>query len=221
MKKKNPATPKIAAAVAFAVAAALWCAIFHISLVGVIIGVAVCALIAFVVYNMAKGVDTGKQAPTQKKFASTGNAEVDNLIREGQDMLAQIRQQNRLIPDDGLTKQIDHIEETANGIFDAVVEEPSRAPKIRRFMKYYLPTTIKMLENYSKIDQGKITGEDAEKARQKIDDAMDLVEKAFDKQRETIYQDSMMDITTDIEVLETMFKQDGLIDSGLHDKDKE
>lgn len=221
MKKKNPAKPVIAAAIAFAAAAVLWCAIFHISLIGVIIGLAVCALIAFIVYNMAKGVDTGKQAPAQKKFEATGNPEVDSLIREGQELLGQIRAENRQIPDEKLTQQIDHVEETANGIFEAVAEEPSRAPKIRRFMKYYLPTTLKMLTNYRKIDQGKITGEDAEKAKQKIYDMMNMVEQAFDKQRETVYQDSMMDITTDIEVLETMFRQDGLIDSGLHGNDKQ
>ena len=51
--------------------------------------------------------------------------------------------------------------------------------------------------------------------RQRIRESLDMVIEAFNKQLARLYEDDALDITTDIDVLETMLKQDGLIDSGL------
>ena len=207
--------PILAAAISFVVAGAVFCAIAGISLVKVIIGVVVALIAAFVAYNMAKGVDTSKKAPTQKKFAATGDAAADELISKGQELLRQIRSEDDKIPDPELSAKIVQLEGIATDIFTAVSEEPSRASKLRRFMNYYLPTTLKMLTNYRKIDTGKITGQSAQDAKKQIEEAMDVVLTAFNKQKENIYQDDMLDITTDVEVLETMLKADGLLGSDV------
>lgn len=44
---------------------------------------------------------------------------------------------------------------------------------------------------------------------------MDVVLSAFKKQLDTLYHDNMLDISTDIDVLETMLKQDSLIGQGV------
>ena len=130
-------------------------------------------------------------------------------------MLAQIRQENALIPDAELTAQMDRLDDVANRIFHPVAEQPGKAPQIRRFMDYYLPTTLKMLTGYRKMDERKVSGKNAEDTRAQIRKAMDVVVKAFNKQLDALYQDDMLDLSTDIEVMETMLRQDGLIDSGM------
>ena len=84
-------------------------------------------------------------------------------------------------------------------------------------MEYYLPTVLKMLTNYRKLDERNVTGENSAKMKKRVEEAMDVVIGAFEKQHDQLYQNDMLDVTTDIDVLETMLKQDGLIDSGLHD----
>ena len=75
-----------------------------------------------------------------------------------------------------------------------------------------------MLKGYRKMDERQVTGQNADATRQQIQDAMDVVLKAFHKQLDTMYQDDMLDISTDIDVLETLLKQDGLLDTGLNQK---
>lgn len=172
-------------------------------------------LVGRVVYIMAQGLDTSKDAPAQQQIPKTGDAAADSLVEKGQEMLSQIRQENALIPDAELTAQMDQLDDVANRIFHTVAEQPGKAPQIRRFMDYYLPTTLKMLQGYRKMDERQVSGQEAQETRAQIRRAMDVVLKAFDKQLNALYHDDMLDLSTDIDVMETMLRQDGLVDSGI------
>ena len=184
-----------------------------------LIAAGVALLVGRIVYIMAQGLDTSKQAPAQQPIPKTGDAAVDTLVDKGQEMLAQIRHENDLIPDAELSSQMDQLEDVANRIFRTVAEKPDKAPQIRRFMDYYMPTTLKMLEGYRKMDERQVAGQEAQATRAQIREAMSTVLKAFDKQLNALYQDDMLDLSTDIDVMETMLRQDGLIDSGMKQKE--
>lgn len=221
-RKKGKAT--VAGIITFGVIMAIVLAIFGITpgkLVGLIIGGAVALGAGFVVYNMAKGVDTTQKAPAQRKWEPTGNTLVDELAIEGQGMLDQIHQENEMVADPEVSRKIYAIEETSAKIFDTVAKEPDKAPEIRRFMKYYLPTTLKMLNAYRTIDERGLTGEKADETKKQIENALDVAKDAFAKQLENMHEMNFLDLSTDIEVMETMLKQDGLTDSGLHEDIKE
>lgn len=159
---------------------------------------------------MGSGLDTSKRMPAMDDLPKTGNEQIDQLIERGRGILSEIVEENRLIPDPVLSRQIDEMESITNKIFRTVIEQPDKAPQIRRFMDYYLPTTLKMLRGYRKMDERNVTGKEADQVKEKIESAMDVVIGAFKKQLNTLYQNDILDISTDIDVLETMLKQDGL-----------
>ena len=163
-----------------------------------------------------KAREEAERREAQRAKATTGDAAVDSLILRGQRMLQQVRSENDRLPDPEITAQIDEIESIANQIFKAVIEQPAKANQIKRFMDYYLPTTLKMLVAYRRMEEGNVKGETAENAKARIRDSLNLVIQAFNKQLAKLYENDALDITTDIDVMETMLKQDGLIDSGLH-----
>lgn len=217
MRNKKKSNPVAAALIAAGGALVIYSLIFRLyRWQHYLIAAAVALLVGRLVYIMAQGVDTSKQAPAQKPIPKTGDSAVDSLVEKGQEMLAQIRAEDDLIPDPELSEKMKRLDDVANRIFRTVADQPQKAPQIRRFMEYYLPTTLKMLTGYRKMDERNVQGENAAATRQQIQDAMDVVLKAFDKQLDTMYQDDMLDISTDIDVLETMLRQDGLIDSGMH-----
>ena len=159
--------------------------------------------------------EAAEKRKAEQAKATTGDAEVDSLILRGQQLLEQIRSENDRLPEPEISEQIDTIESIANQIFKAVIDQPKKAAQIRRFMDYYLPTTLKMLVAFRRMEEGNVTGENADNARQRIRSSLDMVIEAFQKQLAHLYEDDTLDITTDMDVLETMLKQDGLIDSGL------
>lgn len=170
------------------------------------------------IFQMGKGLDTSKPAPAQKPIQKTGDSSVDNLVDKGQEMLAQIRKENTRIPDEALSAQIEQLDAVARKILQTVTEKPSTAPIIRRSMEYYLPTTLKMLEGFHRMEERQVSGDSAEATRAQIRSAMDTIIAAFDKQLAQLYHDDMLDISTDIDVLEMMLHQDGLTDTGISDQ---
>ncbi len=178
-----------------------------------LIGGALALLIGRVAYIMFSGLDTSQKAQSMEDLPVTGNTSVDQLIARGQSMLASIRRENDMIPDPSLSQKIEDLDGIATRIFQAVIDQPEKAPQIRRFMDYYLPTTLKMLTGYRKLQDSGVAGFKAQSTKERITSAMDVVLGAFGKQLETLYQNDMLDISTDIDVLETMLKQDSLLGS--------
>lgn len=153
-----------------------------------------------------------KEAP-KKASASTGNAEVDKIIEDGYEYLRQLRAANDAIPDENTSECIDRIERASAGIFSYIAKKPEKAAQISKFMNYYLPTTIKLLDSYQRLNQQTYKGENISGTINDIDRMLYTIANAFEKQLDTLFSDEAMDIATDISVFETMLKQEGFVET--------
>ncbi len=142
---------------------------------------------------------------------SSGNPDLDTMITEGEAAVAKMRQLNEAIPDETMSAQIDELESLSSKIFDSVQRSPEKLPQIRRFMNYYLPTTLKLLEQYSVLQHQASDSGNVSEAMGKIEDMMQTVVVAFRKQHDTLYQKDVMDITAEVQVLEQMMKAQGIL----------
>lgn len=206
--------------IAFGVVFAIYSVIFHPhSLGGYILAFALSGLFGAIVRVMGQGLDlTVKEKEPESlrnMAADTGNPEVDALLQRGREMIGEIRAENKLIPDASLTAKLDQLENLCAEVFRAVYDKPLKAPQIRKFMEYYLPTTLKMVKGYRVLSERNRSGEDAAAARKRIDDALGVVLKGCQKMLDNLYRGDVLDITTDIDVLEQMLKRDGLTESDL------
>lgn len=220
-KKKNYQTKGIGSGiVTFGAAFALYSAIFkpH-SIGGFVLAFALCGFLGAIVRIMAQGLDlsTPEKTPEslQKVQSDTGNPEVDALLQKGREMIQDIRTENDLIPDSHLSDQLDRLENKCAEIFRAVYDKPHKAAQIRKFMEYYLPTTLKMVKGYRMLDERGVSGADARNAKNRISDALEVVLQGCEKMMDKLYQDDVLDLTTDIDVLEQMLRRDGLTESEL------
>ena len=145
----------------------------------------------------------------------TGDKIADQVITTGQDMLATIRKENAAIPDQELTEQMNNLCIKCEQIFRTVSETPSKAPQVRKFMNYYLPTTLKMLANYRTMQQRGVSYGEMKEARETTVHGMNLILTACQKQIDNLHRDNMLDISTDIDVLEQMLKRDGFTENEI------
>ena len=145
----------------------------------------------------------------------TGNPAADNVITKGQEMLRTIRQENAAIPDETLSRQMDTLAEKCEQIFRTVSEAPAKAPQVRKFMDYYLPTTLKMLANYRTMQQRGVSWQEMNQARDVTVRGMNMILTACQKQIDNLHRENMLDISTDIDVLEQMLKRDGYTENEI------
>ena len=161
----------------------------------------------------AKDSDPQAEVPPkaeEKKAPSTGNPELDALIQDRDRAVSEMRRLNDAIEDPTLSAQIDHLEEITKKIISYVVEHPQKLSQIRKFMNYYLPTTLKLLNAYDRMGSAGVSGTNIDGTMGKIETMMDTVTKAFDKQLDALFGDEALDISTDITVMENLLAQEGL-----------
>ena len=149
------------------------------------------------------------------KIPLTGNQQADSVILKGQEMLDTIRNENIVITDETLSAQMDTLSDKCTQIFRTVSETPSKAPQVRKFMNYYLPTTLKMLANYRTMQQRGVSYQEMSQARESAVRCMDMVLTACQKQIDALHKENMLDISTDIEVMEQMLKRDGFMENEI------
>lgn len=132
------------------------------------------------------------------------------------DILREIRLINDLIPDPVISAKIDRIEEITKKILQYQKTHPQRTQQLRTFLSYYLPTTLKILRSYARLDAQGVEGENITAAKKRIEEMMDQVVQGFEKQLDKLFSSDAMDIAADVQVLENMLKKDGLSGDGMN-----
>ena len=153
-----------------------------------------------------------KKEPEPEKKSATGNPEVDKIIDEGHEYLKKLRAANDAIPDEALSADIDRMERASADIFNYISAHPEKASQIRKFMNYYLPTTLKLLNSYERLSKQSVKGENITSTMFNIAGMMHTVADAFEKQLDSLFTDEAMDISADITVFESMLKQEGFVE---------
>ena len=125
-------------------------------------------------------------------------------------ILKKIRHLDDDIQDESVSSRIRRIEGITRNIFHYVEEKPEKKNDIRMFMNYYLPTTLKLLESYSRIEQVGVAGQNMRDAKDNIEKILDMLVVGFEGQMDQLFKAESLDITSDIEVLERMMNKDGL-----------
>ncbi len=155
-----------------------------------------------------------KEAPADENQAEKSGDVSDKEHFEK--IIRQIRHLNDEIEDKEVSDKIDIIEGHTKNIFDYVTDNPEAMSQIRTFMNYYLPTTLKLLQSYSRIERVGVAGENMKRSKDNIEKTLDLLVIGFEQQVDQLFKNEYIDISSDISVLEQMMQKDGL-DKGDND----
>ena len=192
-----------------------------------------CTLVSAVVFMVGKAIfpdrsftlageePAAKEKKEEAKPKTTGNPEIDALIKERDRAISEMRRLNDAIEDEKISAQIDHLELTTGKIIDHVVSNPKKLPQISRFMSYYLPTTLKLLNAYDRMDAVGVSGTNIDGTKGRIEDMMETICTAFDRQLDALFGDEALDISTDITVMEQMLAREGIGGLNINDVKKD
>ena len=174
----------------------------------------------FVPIQPEKPKEEPKKEPEKEEKSHTGNPEVDKIIDEGREYLKKLRAADDAIPDETLSEDITRMERASADIFRYIADHPEKAPQIRKFMNYYLPTTLKLLGSYQRLSAQNVKGENITSTLFNIAGMMHTVADAFEKQLDSLYAEEAMDISADITVFETLLKQEGFVDEDKQEQEE-
>ncbi|NCC69912.1 MAG: hypothetical protein EOM14_17290, partial [Clostridia bacterium] len=115
-------------------------------------------------------------APSQKKAetpAKSYGPEVDAIIADGKKAMKEMGRLYSSIKNNEIRKKINELMRISDKIVQDAIQDPSDVPQIRKFLNYYLPTTIKLLNAYDRMSDIGIDGENLNKSMTGIEDMLD------------------------------------------------
>ena len=142
------------------------------------------------------------QAPTPKAHPAAED--------EYAALLRQLREVNDAIPDPVMSQKISRLEEVSGRIFALAQKDPDKKAQLQKFMNYYLPTALKLLNTYASLSGQAVEGTNITEAKHSIERSMDLLVTAFENQLDKLFASDALDVSTDIAALEGMLNLDGL-----------
>jgi 5-bromo-4-chloroindolyl phosphate hydrolysis protein len=173
-------------------------------------GLLAAIVICIAVFRLVKAFLCEKTVKFEVKFAKTGVAEADAMLKRGREFLEELNALNTQISDETMNGQVNALILTGRDIFGYVGKNPEQARQIIDFTDYYLPTATRLVKTYIELkDKGNVAGNISETVG-KIKGVMETVVAAFYKELDSLYTTKSLDIKSDIAVLETVLKREGL-----------
>ena len=174
--------------------------------------VVIAAVIYFVFSKMFPGRIITVEQP---KNEETGNPEVDAVVREGKRAMQEMGRLYSSIENTEVKKRIVEIMDISDKIVKNAISDPKDIPNIKRFLNYYLPTTIKLLNAYDRMSVQGIEGENISGTITRIEDMLDTIVVSYKKQLDALFADEALDIETDIKVMDGLLQREGLKDKEI------
>lgn len=152
------------------------------------------------------------QAEQSKKIPLTGDKLADSMIITGSNLLDRMEHAKEKLTEDEMISLSSSVCEKSRQIIKEISDVPSKAPRIRKFINYYLPVASRILDNYTEMKTRGITYTELEKAATSSTDGLRMIVQVCEKQLDRLHDENMLDIDTDLDVLQTMLIRDGYTD---------
>ena len=158
----------------------------------------------------ARAAEAAARAAHEQDISERLTPEQRAFVARGRDYVRQMDALNAAIDDAAVSERITAIQEVVGRILARAEEEPAIIAGLDRLTAYYLPTTVKLLDAYDRLEEEPIQGENISSSRSEIEHTLEVLHSAFEKLFDDTYQDLSLDVSADISVLHAMLAQEGL-----------
>lgn len=140
------------------------------------------------------------------------------LLQSSEKNVAKLKQMKDKIQNADIRMKVLNINKTTDKIIKVLHKKPDKISSASKFLNYYLPVTIKILERYDEIEDQNLSSSSSREFENKVKQMISNIEIAFDNQLNNLYNAEFIDTNAEIKVFESMLKSDGLLDENINTK---
>lgn len=149
-----------------------------------------------------------QEAPAEEP--SPYSPEVQAIIKEGRMALKEMGRLYASIPNPEIRSRINELMSVSDKIVRDAIDDSADVPQIRKFLDYYLPTTIRLLNAYDRMNAQEFAGENITGSMERIEEMLDTTIVAYKKQLDALFANQAADIQMDIDTMNAMLAREGL-----------
>lgn len=136
----------------------------------------------------------------------------ENLIKISNKHLNTISLSISRIENRAFLEKVIELKKTIQNIVNIVKRYPEKAQALDKFIDYYLPTTVKLIDAYTEYEIIESDEKEIIKAMKEIDSSIETINEAFEKIQLELLEDRTMDIKTDIDTMKLLLNQEGYLE---------
>lgn len=139
---------------------------------------------------------------------------VAEIIHEAEAALVEISQQGVKIAKPEVRAAVGRLGATAEQILDQLRREPRKAGLARGFLSYYLEAALRIVRGYAELSSAPAASLEVRRTLAQAEAALAEVQKAFDRQLEDLLQQQLLELDSEIALLEKTVAMDRRLEPG-------
>lgn len=152
------------------------------------------------------------QKQEQKKYGNLDKVSTGiykDTIKKALEQRKEIETLSRKIQDSNIKNKVKLILQSLDAMFENFEKDPRDIKISRQFLGYYLDATIKIIRKYIDLSEQKVLSPELTESLRKVDSILTSIKEAFDKHHAKLLNNDIMELDTEIEVMEKTMKLEG------------
>ena len=144
------------------------------------------------------------------KFGDVSPELLESTLKDGREKIKLLESYAAKIKDPGVIKQVEHIIDVINRIFENFKKDPKDIKAAKQFLSYYFDSTLKIVNMYVDLSLQKVHTPEIEVTLSKAENMLNSIAQAYEKLLTKLLEDDIMNLDVEIETLEKTFKAENL-----------
>lgn len=161
-------------------------------------------------FKQRKEEELRRQEMSEREMNDPEKQQLKSVIEMGENYVKQIKSIKESTLEKEISAKLNKLENIVIQILKYVEKNPKKLSEVNKFTNHYLPITLKLVNSYKELNNQPVQGDNIKSAKNEIEKSIDLINIAFEKLLDDLFEEVALDISTDISVLETLFTQEGL-----------
>jgi 5-bromo-4-chloroindolyl phosphate hydrolysis protein len=148
--------------------------------------------------------------PMKVELGGPEAAELQEALKEGEAKLAALRAGAKGIKNAAVGAKVEGIAVMVKRVLDQIRKDPHNLRNARQFLGYYLDATGKIVARYAELSAQGLQDSDLQASLRRVEGMLDTIRAAFEKQLARLLSDDVLDLDTELGLLEKTIKMEGL-----------
>ena len=131
------------------------------------------------------------------------------VLKEGDEKIKQMRSIGKQIKNESMRAKVFQMCDVGQQIFETAKKKPKDVRSVQQFSSYYLESTIKIIQKYLELSGHRSYSPEIQKALEKVESTLNGAQLAFQKQLEALVREDVLDLDTEMSVLEETLELEG------------
>ncbi|MDU1316212.1 5-bromo-4-chloroindolyl phosphate hydrolysis family protein [Anaerococcus hydrogenalis] len=136
----------------------------------------------------------------------------ENILKTSRENLNSINLSISRIKNRDFLEKVIEIKKTIENIVNIVKRYPEKSYILDKFIDYYLPTTVKLIDAYTEYEIMESNDPKIKNSLSEIESSIKTINDAFGKIQLELMEDRTMDIKTDIDTMKLLLNQEGYLE---------